>query len=332
MQKIGLVIGAAALAVAAGGTVRAECAVGSWQDCKGKPHVTGTQMETPIGVRWWPNALWGATDEAGSTNWYRQADVVRRAVAEADKGKVYRLGRPYEAEMPLFGVRKFVLRIPATPTGGPLGPNGVIWHDEFLATEVGQVGTQFDGLGHIGVASDPSDKTKMYFYNGFTAAQIGDAYGLKKLGAEKLYPITARGVIVDVAAAKGVPMLEAGYEITMADVKAALAKQNMADFKFESGDAVFFHTGWGKLWKVDNAKFNSGCPGIGMEVARWLSDEVEAGAWGGDTWPTEVVPNPDPTCVFCVHQHMLTRHGIVNQENMDLSGPIADGVYRFMYV
>ncbi len=325
---------AAAFGVASLATVSTAdaCSVENWEACKGKPWVTGDTMETPIGARWWPNPLWGAGDEAGSTNWYRQAQVVQRAVAEADQGKVYRLGRPYDAEMPLFGARKFVLRIPATPTGGPLGPNGVVWHDEFLATEVGQVGTQFDGLGHIGVAAHPSDKAKMYFYNGLTVKDIGDPYGLKKLGAEKLNPIVARGVLIDVAAAKGVDMLDAGYEITMADVKAALAKQNMADFAFADGDAVFFHTGWGKLWKVDNAKFVSGCPGIGMEVARWLSDEVQAGVWGADTWPTEVVPNPDPACVFCVHQHMLTRHGIVNQENMIFDGLIADGVHRFMYV
>ena len=68
----------------------------------------------------------------------------------------------------------------------------------------------------------------------------------------------------------------------MADVKAALEKQGMADFQFMEGDAVLFRTGWGKYWKTDNDKFNSGEPGIGMEVARWLSDEVKAGLCGSD--------------------------------------------------
>jgi hypothetical protein len=35
-----------------------------------------------------------------------------------------------------------------------------------------------------------------------------------------------------------------------------------------------------------------GEPGIGIEVARWLSDVVQAGGVGSDTWATEVVPNP----------------------------------------
>lgn len=331
MRIVALTAAAVAMMLA-GGAARAECSVESWQDCKGKPWVTGDTMDTPIGEKWWPHPLWGADDEAGATNWYAKPEVVQRALAEADQGQVFRLGRPYEAEMPLFGKRKFTLRIPATPTGGPFGPNAVIWHDEFLATEIGQVGTQFDGLGHIGVAVDPADKTKMYYYNGMTQQEIGDAYGLKKLGVEKLFPIVARGILVDVASGKGVDMLDMGYEVTMTDVRAALDKQGMGDFQFAEGDAIFFHTGWGKLWKVDNAKFNGGEPGIGMEVARWLSDDVKAGVMGSDTWATEVVPNPDPTCVFCVHQHMLTRHGIVNQENMDLSPLINAGVYRFMYV
>ncbi|MEK0081775.1 cyclase family protein [Benzoatithermus flavus] len=312
---------------------KAECSLDSWQDCKGKPWVTGEKMETPIGERWWPNKLWGEGDEAGSTNWYTRPEVVQRALAEADKGKVYRLGRVYDADMPTFGPRKWVLRIPGSPTGGPFGASGTIYHDDFLSTEISQIGTQFDGLGHIGVqVGEPGDKREMRYYNGVTEAEMIDETGLKKNGTEKLHPIVARGILIDVAAAKGVEMLDRGYEITMADVRAALAKQGMADFRFMEGDAVMFHTGWGKLWKKDNARFNSGEPGIGAEVARWLSDEVKAGVYGADTWAVEAVPNPDPGCVFCIHQHLQTRHGIVSQENAVFDDLIRDEVYRFLYV
>jgi hypothetical protein len=85
--------------------------------------------------------------------------------------------------MPLFGARVFALRIPGVRTGGPFGDNKLVYHDEFLATEIGQTGTQFDGLGHIGIQmGKDGDKSEMRFYNGFTAAEISDAYGLKKLG------------------------------------------------------------------------------------------------------------------------------------------------------
>lgn len=322
----GLALGLAA------GPAAAACSDKDWKGCEGKPWVIG-KAETPIGEKWWPHPIWGAGDEAGSTNWYTKPEVVARAVAEADKGKVYRLGQPYTSDMPLFGERKFTLRIPGTPTGGPFGANKVIWHDEFLSTEIGQVGTQFDGLGHIGVqVGADGDMSNMRWYNGFTEIEVGATYGLKKLGTEKLHPIVARGILLDIAGARGVEAMEAGQEITVADVQAALKRQGMEGFKFMPGDAVLFRTGWSKYWIKDNAKYNGGEPGIGMAVARWLSDDVQAGVWGGDTWATEVVPNPDSACAFCVHQHMLARHGIVNQENLNLEQLAADQVWTFMYV
>ena len=48
------------------------CTVEDWKACAGKPWVNGTNMETPLGEKWWPNALWGADDQAGSTNWYKK--------------------------------------------------------------------------------------------------------------------------------------------------------------------------------------------------------------------------------------------------------------------
>jgi kynurenine formamidase len=310
-----------------------ECSDKNWKACKGKPWVVGDTMATPLGDVWWPNKLWGAGDEAGSTNWYRKPEVVQRALGEAKAGKTYSLGRPYTSNMPAFGARVFALRIPGGPTGGPFGAAALVYNDEFVATEIGQIGTQFDGLGHIGVAiNGAADKSQIRYYNGVTQLEIESSTGLKRNGVEKLHAIVARGILIDVAALKNVDSLEAGYEITLADVNAALERQGMKDFKFMPGDGVFFRTGWGKYWIKDNAKYNSGEPGIGMEVARWLSDTVQAGVTGADTWATEVIPNKEPGCVFCVHGHLLTRHGIVNQENMDLDALSRDKAYRFMYV
>lgn len=314
------------------GTGAMACSPEDWKACKGKPWVDGDVMETPLGSKWWPHPLWGEGDEAGSTNWYTKPEVIARALAaNAGNGKVYKLGHPYTADMPLFGARKFSLRIPGTPTGGTFGANQIMWNDEFLATEVGQVGTQFDGLGHIGVrVGAPGDKMEMRWYNGFTAAEMGGAYGLQKLGTEKLHPIIARGVLIDIAAIWDGDM-KAGDLITMEHVRKALEAQGMADFEFAAGDAIIFRTGWEQHWG-DPATYNNGCPGIGMEVARWVAEDVQAGVTGGDTWPVDAVPNPDPACAFCVHTFLQTRHGIVNQENMKLSELAADGVYVFTYM
>jgi len=337
--KTGLVLaGVVGALLAMGAPAHAGCEE-DWKECKGQPWVDGDVMDTPLGSKWWPHPIWGEGDEAGSTNWYTKPEVVMRAMSMVKQGKTMKIGHDYEAGMPLFGARKFTLRIPGTPTGGPFGASQLMYNDEFLATEIGQVGTQFDGLGHIGVAvGDPQDKTQLRWYNGFTAAEMGSPYGLLKLGTEKLHPIVARGILLDIAAVRGVESMDAGQVITMADVKSALEKQGMADFKFMEGDAIIFRTGWEKYWIKDNATYNNGTPGIGMEVARWIAEDVKAGVTGGDTWPVDAVCGQGkpcevpPGCVFCVHTFLQTRHGIVNQENLKLSELAAAGVYQFAYI
>jgi kynurenine formamidase len=285
--------------------------------------------DTPIGPRWWPSR-WGAQDEAGASNLITPAKVLE-AARLIKTGKVYELGRVYESGMPLFGTRAFTLRIPGTPTGGPFGKNQLVYHDEFLATEIGQVGTQFDGLGHIGVITGkPGDMTEMRYYNGFTEAEMADANGLKKLGIEKVKPFFTRGILVDVAGLKG-RMLNLGEEIKAADVLAALQRQGIAEASIRPGDAIFFNTGWGSQWMKDNAKFNEGCPGIGMEVAGWIVQK-QACVVGADTWPVEVVPNPNPDLAFVVHNELITKHGIFLHENLDFTEVLADRAHEFVYV
>ncbi len=156
----------------------------------------------PSGEKWWPSR-WGAADEAGASNHITPAKVLDAAKWIRD-GKIYKLGRVYETDMPKFGPRAFTLRIPGSPTGGPFGANKIVYNDEFLATEIGQVGTQFDGLGHVGIQlGKDGDKNEMRFYNGLSLQEIGDAYGLKKLGAEKLKPIFTRGHLIDVMGVRG---------------------------------------------------------------------------------------------------------------------------------
>jgi kynurenine formamidase len=293
--------------------------------------VTQAQAQTGAAApaKWWPSK-WGATDEAGGSNHITPAKVLDAAKWIRD-GKTYKIGRTYEQGMPLFGARNFSLRIPGGPTGGPFGANKLVYHDEFLATEISQVGTQFDGLGHIGIQlGKDGDKSEMHFYNGFTAAEISDAYGLKKLGAEKLKPLFTRGHLVDIQAVKG-RMLDAGEEISVADVRAALQKQNMQESDIKPGDAIFFNTGWGSLWMKNNDRFNNGEPGIGMEVARWVI-EKDLCLTAADTWAVEVVPNPDKNLAFVVHGELQTKHGILNHENLVFDELIADRKYQFVYV
>jgi kynurenine formamidase len=288
------------------------------------------QMPKLTDKPWWPHPKWGKDDQAGASNHITPAKVLDAAKLIKD-GKIYRIGRVYESAMPKFGERAFTLRIPGTPTGGPFGANKLVYHDEFLATEIGQTGTQFDGLGHIGIQmGKDGDKNEMRYYNGFTEQEIGDGYGLKKIGIEHVKPFFTRGHLFDIAGLKG-KMLEVGEEIKLADLRAAMQKQGMTEADVKEGDAFFFNTGWGSLWMKNNDKYNSGCPGIGQEVTKWVIDKGGC-VVGADTWPVEVVPNPDKDLAFAMHGELITKNGIFIHENLDFTTLLADRKYQFAYI
>jgi kynurenine formamidase len=265
--------------------------------------------------RFYPSR-WGADDQRGAANRITPAKVLE-ARDLITRGTVYQLGHVYESGMPLFGTRHFSLRIPQTY--GPMGSNRTMYHDEIVSAEIGQVGTQFDGLGHIGVGD--------LFYNGHDRADFSRPDGLTKLGIENVGALTTRGVLIDVAAFKGVAQLEGGYEITRGDLTGALARQRT---EIHSGDVVIVHTGWGSLWLKDNAKFAASAPGIGLEAAQYLV-EREVVLVGADTWSMEVVPNPNPELQFPVHQLLIPRNGIYIFENLLTEELARDRVYEFAF-
>jgi kynurenine formamidase len=264
---------------------------------------------------WFPSR-WGAADQRGAANRITPAKVLE-AKSMITAGNLYQLGRPYENGMPMVGVRHFSLRIPQAI--GPLGSNKTIYHDDLVSGELGQIGTQFDALGHLGIGD--------LFYNGNDRKDFAKTDGLAKLGVEHAGAIVTRGVLVDVAAFKGVARLDGGYEITAADLQGALRKQGT---EIHSGDVVLLHTGWGTLWMVDNAKFGASAPGIGLAAGRYLVDR-EIVMIGADTWSMEVVPNPDPDLQFPVHQLLLARNGIYIFENLLTEELARDRVYEFAF-
>ncbi len=278
---------------------------------------------------WWPSP-WGPDDQAGASNRITPAKVLE-AIQLVKTGKIYEIGQVYERGMPLFGQRTYAMFIPSSPTGGPFGKNNLVYHDDLLCAEIGQVGTQFDGPGHIGIQMTMADGTvKDVFYNGFTVDEMRDPYGLKKLGVENVKPYITRGILIDIAGYKGVETLPNSYEVTLADVRGALAKEGIPETSIKEGDALLFNYGWSKLWK-DPAKFNNNPPGIGLEVAQWVI-EKKASMVGSDQWGTEVVPNPNPDLAFPVHNELITKNGIFNLENMVFDELIKDGVYEFLFV
>ena len=262
--------------------------------------------ETPIGERWWPSEF-GADDQRGATNRITPKTVVQAA-------QLIKEGRK----------RHFSLTIPGLPTGLPTGKNQIVSNDELVSGEIGQVGTQFDGLGHVGVRVGGED----IFYNGNKLSEFGDPYGLKKLGVENVGVFFTRGVLLDVCGLRKADRLPNGYVISPDELQACLEKQKL---EIRVGDVVLIRTGHGKLWMKDNAVYGEGEPGIGLAAAKFLTDR-KVSMIGADTWAIEAVPHEDKEMAFPVHQWNLTRNGVYHLENLDLELLAAEGVHEFCFV
>jgi kynurenine formamidase len=310
--------------------------------------------DKPYTEKWAPTE-WGKDDKAGSVNRTTPA-MVLKAVKLVKQGKVATLGKIYAQDAPAFGSRGWRMVIPGLPTGGTFGKHELVYNDEYLSTEIGQIGTQFDGPGHIGIRTTKGD----FFYNGH---KLEDAdvttYGMGPLGVEFVAQkgFVCRGVLLDAVALRGgqlpipTPMPEKGPRVksdpgivTADDVKAMVKKQGIAPIG--EGDCVFLYTGHGDIWhpskwdtftpadkKKRVAEFNSGEPGFGISACNYLA-ERKIILWGGDTWATEAVArtfageNADP---FECHVQMMPRRGIWNLENLDLSQLVADKAYEFLF-
>jgi len=265
---------------------------------------------------------WGPDDQKGAKNRITSSMIVRAANLITE-GEIYELGQTYENSMPLGG-RTFHLNIPGSPSVGPIYDNNMLFNFDFFAGELGQIGTQFDALGHAGFRHGQED----HYYNGHTGAEIYSGNGLKKLGVEHAGAFFTRGVLIDVAGFKEVERLEPGYEISKEDIVGSLKKQNS---EINEGDVVLIRTGHSKLWKVDNDLYYATEPGIGVSAGRWLADQKVV-IIGADNFGIEVTPPATSGIGWPIHQMMLAENGIYLLESLNLEELSKDQVYEFAFM
>jgi kynurenine formamidase len=260
---------------------------------------------------------WGAGDQRGAAN-HMKADTVLRAARLIKTGQVFELGRRLEQGMPLQSTRTFELHTKRT---APLaGSNRRGSNEEVVLAEIGQVGTQFDAFAHQTIGDS--------LYNCFKLDDVATRNGFSKLGVENIGALMTRGVLVDIAALKGVEMLPDTYEITVADIQQALQRQQIT---LQPGDAVILHTGWGRLWGKENERYMKTNPGIDVTASEWLARQ-DPMLIGADTAPVNVTPSPDPGLSNPIHQIALVVNGIFLLENLRLDELAAQRVYEFALV
>jgi kynurenine formamidase len=267
----------------------------------------------------WCKSKWGPNDEIGAAN-LLTPELAREAAKLVKTGKTYRLGVETNANTPAYATRTWALLIqqPSQAGGGTLGPTKTTYNDDIYMGYVA-VGSQIDGLGHIGIDD--------VYYNCFKGAQFAQPDGLKKLGVEKLPPIVTRGVMLDMTAYFGQAMLPEGTVFNRKEIDEQAKRQGV---EIRKGDVVLFHTGWQVLADKDKKRFLGGEPGLGKEGAEYLASK-QVVAVGADTWALEVIPFEKGVGVFEIHQILLTRNGIFILENMDTSELAKDKAYEFMF-
>lgn len=272
---------------------------------------------------------WGPQDEIGTLNMMTDSSRLE-ILARVSSGKTYDLSVEYHEGMPSWYAiddPRYQFWMTHTPHGfavdDPLNlgheMNAHVSYSGDAISMYTHMGTHIDALAHFGLHGE--------IYNGFHwHDHLGDD-GWQRGGAEKLPPIIARGVLIDVAAYRNVAMLPPSYRITAKDLAGALAAQRV---KLKRGDAVFIRTGRMRVID-DNDAFMDAPPGIGLEAAKYL---VEHGAMviGADnlsleTFPVETVDNWIP-----VHTYLEAEQGVAIMEVVFLEELASDAIYEFAFI
>jgi kynurenine formamidase len=280
---------------------------------------------------------WGDEDQKGTLN-HVQPEHVAAAAGLIRSGKTISMGLPYDDAGPQTGslgrfnpihlmIRDGADAIAGTAIRDFYG--GVDKHfrgtDDIIIMPL-QCGTQWDALGHVVFEG--------HIYNGFPATEVTSRGALKNSVSRAAGAMAGRGVLIDVAGAKGVDWLEPGYPISDDDLEEAAA---FGKVDVGKGDHVFVRTGamtqvrarddWGDYAGGDAA-------GLGLASIDWIADN-EIAALATDTWGFEVRPNETPDVNQPLHIITIVHMGLWVGEIFDLD-PLAvdcgaDGVYEFFF-
>lgn len=273
---------------------------------------------------------WGAADEIGRLN--LMTDATRLAVlSRIGSGRAYDLSVEYHIGMPSWqaiGDPRYQFWLTHSPRGTAVddpmrvGPdqNRRVSYTGDAVSMYTHTGTHVDALNHFGLDGR--------IWNGFSADEhLGDR-GWTRTGAETIPPIVARGVLIDVAASKGVDMLAPGYRITADDLRQALARQRV---DLRTGDVALIRTG--RMRAIgDGARYMAEPPGLGMAAARFLVEEKGAISVGADNLSFESFPSEVPGNWIPVHTYLLAQQGATILEVVNLEELARDRVYEFAFI
>ena len=304
------------------------------------PSIPASFTETARRVSNW--GRWGDDDQLGTLNLIDDAARLRGVAAVRD-GEAFALGLPLsEAE----GIQMGFIKGRVNPTRSMIQVNHPLTDDpawiassEDVVTMAIQCATHWDGLAHASYGAGPDGPR---LYNNFPASMVTEA-GAAVLGIHRVRSLVSRGVLLDVARAKGLEILDPGYPITPDDLDAACGLGGLA---VEPGDVVLVRTGQTAHLALpgrpglgggepvrDLVAYTWPVPGLTVATAGWFRDR-DVAAVATDTMVLEVYPCEDEALYLPVHLLHLVEMGMTQGQNWYLDeladACAADGRYDFL--
>ncbi|CUU57945.1 Kynurenine formamidase [Parafrankia irregularis] len=267
---------------------------------------------------------WGDSDERGTVNLITP-EAVRRAAATVRSGRRLALGLPLSSGGPQTGALpgrinplRTMVSLNEPITGDPAQ---ACFSDDVVVMGL-QAATHWDALAHASYDNR--------IYNGFGAQTI-TAAGAGRCGIDKIGPLVGRGVLLDVARARGVDVLPGGHAITVEDLEYAV---DLAGLRIEAGDILLVRTGQiTVLHRGDRLGYMAPAAGLSMLTVEWLHRH-DIAAVATDTMTFEVFPGERPDLYLPVHLLHLVEMGLTQGQNFDLEELAADcasdGRYDFL--
>jgi kynurenine formamidase len=248
---------------------------------------------------------WGADDALGTLNLIT-SDVRKKAAATVTEGLTVSCS----------------WEVPA----GPVGYQGAVSAVDLSRDSKARIGWSFEHISEMvfhGYAITHLDALCHIFwdghmYNGRATALVSEARGAEELAiTDAGGGMLTRGVLLDVARARGVPWLEPGEGAYPEDLEVAEESQGV---RVEPGDGVLLRTGYGR-WRHETGKVSPMEEGItqpGWQAAclPWLR-ERGASFIGCDT-ANDVSPSGYRTIALPVHVIGLVAMGLWLMDNCDL--------------
>jgi kynurenine formamidase len=273
---------------------------------------------------------YGPEDEIGRLNLIT-SESRTRILGRVDGSQYYDLSVEYFMGMPTWvaaGDPHYQIWMSHTPSGTIIDNlpgqtreiNEQISYSGDVFEMYSHCGTHIDTLNHWGYRGE--------IWNHFNARDHLGSRHWTKCGPDKMPPIIARGVLLDVAGTKGVAMLPDSYPITPEDLEATVKRQGI---RLEEGDVVAVRTGRMTVWN-DPQRFLTNGPGINVRAAQWLVEGHGAMIVGADQATVEYMPSTDvPGHYLPVHLYLLAEMGVPMLEIMWLEELARDRVYEFAF-